>query len=120
VLTAVYAAVAFENVLANLVLIPLLSLNGAAVGTSLSELLAAGALLWAAWSAGGTPSFARVLAGPALAAAAAAGAMWALDGSLVAAIVGGALVYGATLFAFERLVFPHDAGAIWASLRRSA
>jgi O-antigen/teichoic acid export membrane protein len=120
VLTVVYSAVALENVLANLVLIPLFSLNGAAVGTSVSEVLAAGALLWAAWGAGGTPSFARVLAGPALAAAVAAGAMWALHGSLAAAIAGGALAYAATLFAFERLVFPHDAWAIWSSLRRSA
>jgi O-antigen/teichoic acid export membrane protein len=119
VLTGVYSAIAVENVLANLVLIPAFSLNGAAVGTSVSELLAAGALAWAAWGAGGTASLTRVFAGPALAGALAAGAMWALDGELAAAVAGGALVYAAALFVFERIVFPHDAVAIWSSLRRS-
>jgi len=120
VLTAVYSAVAVENVLANLVLIPGWSLNGAAVGTAISELLAAGALVWFARGAGGTAKLVRIVAGPALAGAAGAAAMWALDGELVAAIAGGALAYAAVLFAFERRVFPHDAVAIWSSLRRSA
>jgi len=41
VLTWVYGLVALENVLANFVLIPWLSLNGAALGTSISQLLVA-------------------------------------------------------------------------------
>ncbi|MDQ2910627.1 MAG: flippase, partial [Actinomycetota bacterium] len=65
VLTVVYAAVAAENVLANLVLIPAYSLNGAAAGTSISEALAAVALVWAAWRAGGAGDLRRVGAGPA-------------------------------------------------------
>jgi O-antigen/teichoic acid export membrane protein len=116
VLTAVYAAVAVENVLANLVLIPAWSLKGAAVGTSVSELLVAVALVWAAARSGETLSTSRVLAGPAVAGAAAAAAMWALRGELWAAAGVGALAYAATLFAFERVVFPQDARALLSAL----
>jgi O-antigen/teichoic acid export membrane protein len=117
VLTAVYGAVAVENVLLNLVLIPAYSLNGAAIGTSVSEGLVAIALVWGAWHYGGVADFARVLAGPALAGTAAAGVMWALHDELALAIVGGALAYGLTLALFEGTVFPHDANALWSSLR---
>jgi O-antigen/teichoic acid export membrane protein len=116
VLTLVYVAVAVENVLANLVLIPAFSLNGAAVGTSISELLAAVALVWAARRSGGD-LLARTFAGPALAAALAAGAMWALRGELSAAVAAGLLVYVTVLVAFERLVFPDDTAGLLSSLR---
>jgi O-antigen/teichoic acid export membrane protein len=117
VLTAVYAAVAVENVLLNLVLIPTYSLNGAAIGTSISEGLVAIALVWGAWHCGGVADFGRVLAGPVLAGAAAAAVMWALHDQFALAVVGGALAYGLTLALFEGTVFPHDANALWSSLR---
>jgi O-antigen/teichoic acid export membrane protein len=117
VMTALYSVVALENILANLVLIPVWSLYGAAVGTSISELLAATALVWAARRAGGTLSAARAFAGPACAAGAAALAMLALRDEVAAAITGGAVAYAAVLFAFERLVFPGDAAAVFAVLR---
>lgn len=117
VLTIVYAAVAVENVLANLVLIPAYSLNGAAVGTSVSELIAAVALAWAARKVGGAVDLRRVFAGPALAAGVAAAVMWVLRDELSAAIAGGVVAYAATLVAFERAVFPNDAGALLSSLR---
>ena len=119
VLTAVYAVVAVENVLANLVLIPVWSLYGAAAGTSISEALAAIALVSAAWRVGGRLSLTRAFAGPAFAAGAAALVMWGLRDELAAAIVAGAVAYAAVLFAFERLVFPDDAAAVFAVLRRS-
>jgi hypothetical protein len=43
--------------------------------------------------------------------------MLALRHELAAAIAGGALAYAAVLFAFERLVFPGDAAAVFAVLR---
>ena len=117
VLTVVYAAVAVENVLANLVLIPTYSLNGAAVGTSVSELIAAVALAWAARKVGGSADLRRVFAGPVLAAGVAAAVMWLLRDELSAAVAGGMVAYAATLVAFERAVFPTDAGALLSSLR---
>ena len=117
VLTVVYAAVALENILVNLVLIPTHSLYGAAVGTSISEGLAACALVWAARGCGGTARFGRVFAGPALAAAVAGAAMWALRWELWAATVAGAFAYVLTLIAFERLVYPDDAEALLSSVR---
>jgi O-antigen/teichoic acid export membrane protein len=117
VLTVVYAAVALENILVNLVLIPTHSLYGAAIGTSISEGLAACALVWAARGCGGTARFGRVFAGPALAAAVAGAAMWALRWELWAATVAGAFAYVLTLIAFERLVYPDDAEALLSSVR---
>jgi O-antigen/teichoic acid export membrane protein len=117
VLTAVYVAVAAENILANLVLIPAYSLNGAAAGTSISEALAAVALGWAAWRAGGAVDLRRVFAGPALAAGVAAAVMVSLRDEFWLAVAAGVPAYALTLLAFERTVFPNDAGALWSSLR---
>ena len=44
--------------------------------------------------------------------------LWALRDELAAAIVVGAATYAAVLLAFERLVFPDDAAAVFAVLRR--
>jgi O-antigen/teichoic acid export membrane protein len=49
-LVTIYGIVAAENILANMGLIPAFSLNGAALGTSLSELLAAAGLGLVAWT----------------------------------------------------------------------
>ena len=115
-LTVTYALVAAENVLLNFVLIPWLSLEGAALGTSISELLAASILVAGSVRATGRPAWRRVLAGPALASALAAVPMvWLREEVVVAAA--GALVYLVVLVAFERAVFPQDARTLWASLR---
>jgi O-antigen/teichoic acid export membrane protein len=116
-LTVTYGLVAVENIALNFVLIPWLSLEGAALGTSISELLAAAILLTGAARAVGPQSRVRVLAGPALASALAAVAMAFLADELVAAVLVGGLVYVGTLAAFEAAVYPQDARTVWASLR---
>jgi O-antigen/teichoic acid export membrane protein len=116
-LTAVYAIVAVENVLANLVLIPAYSLNGAAVGTSLSEVLATVLLVYAAKRAGIGLAWRRAFSGPLLASGVAGLAMLALRDQLVLAVVAGAGAYLAVLLTFERIFFPQDARTIWTSLR---
>jgi hypothetical protein len=87
------------------------------VSTSVSELIAAVALAWAARKVGAVADLRRVFAGPALAAGVAAAVMWVLRDELSAAVVGGMLAYAAILVAFERAVFPNDAGALLSSLR---
>lgn len=117
VLTATYAFVAAENVLLNLVLIPRLSLEGAALGTSISELLAASILVSYSVRVTGRPNWTRVLAGPVLASAVAAAAMVWLREDVIVAAAAGAIAYVALLIAFERVVFPQDARTLWSSLR---
>jgi O-antigen/teichoic acid export membrane protein len=119
VLTAVYAVVTVENVLANLVLIPAFSLNGAAIGTSLSEVLAAVLLVYAARRNGIGLAWRRAFAGPLVASAAAALAMLALRDELAAGIAAGAVMYLAVLVTFERVFFPQDVRTIVTSLRRN-
>jgi O-antigen/teichoic acid export membrane protein len=112
VMLGVYAALATENVLLNLVLIPWLSLDGAALGTSISTVLLAGALVFFTQRTTGRVDWGRVAAGPVLATLAASGAMVLLRGSFAAAIVAGAAVYLAVLFLAERAMYPDDARAV--------
>jgi O-antigen/teichoic acid export membrane protein len=116
-LTATYAFVAVENIALNFLLIPWLSLDGAALGTSISEGLAAFILVAGAARAAGAFSWARVVAGPALASALAAVTMALLAQDLLLAAAAGAVVYVATLVAFESVVYPQDARPVWTSLR---
>ena len=116
-MTLVYAIVTVENVLANFVLIPAFSLKGAALGTSLSEVLATVLLVYAARRAGVGLAWRRAFAGPVLASAAAAVVMLALRDQLAAAIPAGAATYLVVLVAFERVFFPQDTRTIWTSLR---
>ena len=88
VLTWVYGLVALENILANLVLIPWLSLNGAALGTSISQLLVAVAFVAFAQRTIGGIGWSRIAAGPVLATLLAAGTMAALRDELALAVVG--------------------------------
>jgi O-antigen/teichoic acid export membrane protein len=120
VLTAVYGFVALENVLANFVLIPWLSLNGAALGTSISQLLVVVAFVAVAQKMIGQIQWGRVAAGPVLATLLAAGAMTALRDELEFAVAGGTAVYLVALALFERFVFPEDAHAVLDLLRRRA
>jgi O-antigen/teichoic acid export membrane protein len=109
---AVYGLVAAENILANLVLIPWLSLEGAALATSTSQVLVTVALLAVARQAAGRVEWKRIAAGPVVATLAAALAMLVLRDSLAAAVAVGAAVYLCVLFVFERRLFPEDARAV--------
>jgi O-antigen/teichoic acid export membrane protein len=116
-MTIVYGLVAAENVLLNFVLIPSFSLDGAALGTSISQLLVAIGLLAFARPFGSV-AWKRVLAGPCVAGALAAAAMLALHDEFALAVAAGAIVYLGALVGFERAVFPDDAREVLGFLRR--
>jgi O-antigen/teichoic acid export membrane protein len=104
----VYALVAVENIVVNLVLIPRFSLLGAAAGTSLSELLVAGALIVLAGEMCGRLELRRMLGGPVLASACSGLLMFVLRHHLAAAVPIGVIVYFLLLFSWERVAFPDD------------
>jgi len=114
----VYGAVALENVLANLVLIPAFSLQGAAAGASLSQLLIAVPFFWLARKTAGPIEVLRIVAAPVLAAVLSAVAMVALRGSFGLALAAGAVLFVGALVFFERRFYPGDAAAMIAILRR--
>lgn len=118
ILTLIMGVAAIENILGNLVLIPAFSLNGAAAGTSISQVLVAAPLLIACSRAVGGIRWTRMLAGPAIASAVAAGAMVALVGLPVVALFAGAVVYLLVLAALERVFFPDDLRGMMQLLRR--
>ena len=108
-LTLTYIAVAIENVLLNLLLIPRWSLNGAAFGTSFSQLLVLVPLIYVCQRDFGRIDWVRVLAGPAIASAVAVGLMALLRETFGVALAAGSIAYICLLLLFERLVFPEDA-----------
>ena len=122
VLTVVYGVVALENVLLNLVLIPTLSLDGAALGTSISQLLVAVAFVAASQRAVGRIAWRRVLAGPVAATVLATAVMVVLRENFWAAISAATLVYVAALVAIELALYADDARAVLdlVPLRRGA
>jgi O-antigen/teichoic acid export membrane protein len=105
---ATYVAVLFENVIWNLVAIPNFSLYGAAVGTSVSELLVASTLVLLSRRLHGRLSLRRIIVGPLLASAVSAAAMASVRGTLALAIPLGIIGYFATLLLFERRAYPDD------------
>jgi O-antigen/teichoic acid export membrane protein len=110
VLPKMYAAVAAENILANLVLIPWLSLRGAALGTSISQvILTAWLVVHARRSIEEKLDWRRLLIGPVGASAAAGAVMAAAHSMLVLAIPAAAIVFVAVLVAVERATYPQDA-----------
>jgi O-antigen/teichoic acid export membrane protein len=118
VLAVVQGAVAALNVAANFVLIPWLSLKGAALGALGSQLvLTLLFLAFAARSAGGLDP-GRVFAGPVLASLLSGIAMVVLRDDLLSAIAAGGGVYVLALALFERVAYPDDAQAIRDFLRR--
>ena len=104
----VYAAVAVENIALNLFLIPRFSLQGAAVGTSISELLVAGLLITLAGELHGQPGVRRMLAGPVLASAGAGVLMVLFHHSLLLALPLAIIAYFSLLLGYERVAFPED------------
>jgi O-antigen/teichoic acid export membrane protein len=103
----VTGVVAAENIALNFALIPSLSLDGAALATTLTELTRAAALTWLAIGATGRISAARILLGP-LAGCAGMVAAWLIAGDGVVGIVLALLAYPAVLVAFERRLHPDD------------
>jgi O-antigen/teichoic acid export membrane protein len=118
VLTVIMGVAAIENILGNLVLIPRFSLDGAAVGTSISQVLVAVPLLMACSAAVGGINWIRMLVGPAIASAVAAGVMVALVAMPLPALFVAALAYLLVLVAFERLFFRDDLQGMIELLRR--
>jgi O-antigen/teichoic acid export membrane protein len=112
VLTVVYGVVALENILLNLVLIPTLSLEGAALGTSISQLLVAVAFVTISQQAVGRIAWRRVLAGPVAATVLATGAMVLLRDDFWVALTAATVVYLVTLVAIELALYADDARAV--------
>jgi O-antigen/teichoic acid export membrane protein len=117
-LAVVYGLIALENVLANLVLIPLFSFKGAAAGASLSQALLAVPLLVLALRTAGAIDVRRVVAGPLLAAIASAVGMYILRDHFAVAVIVGAIAFVAVLVSLERRFYPEDARAVTVFLRR--
>ncbi|MEK6274214.1 MAG: flippase [Actinomycetota bacterium] len=120
VMTWVYGLVALENILANLVLIPWLSLDGAALGTSISQLLVAVAFVAFAQRTIGRIGWGRIVGGPIVATLLSAVTMALLRDELAVAVAAGTAVYVVALALFERLLFPDDARAVLDLLPRRA
>jgi O-antigen/teichoic acid export membrane protein len=108
----IYGLIAVENVAANFVLIPLLSLEGAALNTTLSELLIVAALLAVGSRIAGPFDWMRMFAGPVAAAGACAGAMLVLRDTPAGAAAAGAVAYVAVLWAVERFAYPDDVAQV--------
>ena len=101
-----------ENILLNLILIPRWSLFGAALGTSISEVLVAGALMVLAGEMRGRLHVRRIVTGAVLGSAAAAAVMVPLNDSLLPSVPLGIVAYFAVLLTYERLAFPQDFSVI--------
>jgi O-antigen/teichoic acid export membrane protein len=119
VLPKLYAAVAAENILGNFVLIPWLSLRGAALGTSISQaLLTAWLLIHARRLIEEKLDWKRLLVGPVAASAAAGAVMGAAHTVPGVAIAAGAIVFLFVLVLVERAAYPQDARVVTDFLAR--
>jgi O-antigen/teichoic acid export membrane protein len=112
ILTKVYGIVTAQNILGNLVLIPWLSLYGAALETSISQLLLTIWLIVSSVRTIGSLDRARVVVGPTTAAGVAAVAMLLTRHELALAVASGAAAYLVVLTAFEFGIYPEDARTI--------
>lgn len=119
--TKIYAVGTAANLALNLILIPILSLYGAALNTSVCELGLAAALLSVARSETHGVSWSRVILGPAAASGAMGLLLWLMRGHLLAGVFAGGVAYLVTLLAIERLAFPGDLAVLrgFLAVRRS-
>jgi O-antigen/teichoic acid export membrane protein len=115
----VYGALALANVAASLVLIPVLSLDGAAAASLATQFGLALALLVLARRASGSIGWSRILVGPAAASALLGLTAYALRGHFVAALLAAAAVYVVSLTALEYRAHPEDARRIRSFVRQS-
>jgi O-antigen/teichoic acid export membrane protein len=108
------------NVVLNVILIPPYGAEGAALAATLSGLALTLMSLWmTAHVAPGLRPL-RAFGGPLAGGLAMAAAVLATDLPLVPGMALGAVAYGLSLLAFERLVFPEDLASVRALLRRAA
>jgi len=112
VVATTYAVVFVENVALNLVMIPLFSLNGAAVGTTISEILVAGTLLFRSRSLHGRMAIRRLVEGVALGSGAVAVVAVVFYQHLAIAIPLAIIAYLVIFLGHERLAFPEDFAVI--------
>ena len=117
-LAVAYGVVTVLNIGLNLLLIPLLSLEGAALSTTATEVLLLVATIGPARRMLGGVAWLRVVTGPGLAAAATAVVMLALEDWFWLAVAAGAGAFVLVLALVERIAFPADAQAFWAFVRR--
>jgi O-antigen/teichoic acid export membrane protein len=115
---AIYAVISGASLFANAALIPVFSLEGAAITLTLSELVLALVFLVIARVETGARMWRRA-AGPIVAAAAAAGAIVLFRDEPAAALTAGVLAYVAVLASFEAIVFPDDARFVLDLARRA-
>lgn len=106
--TRILAVVVVQNLVFNLVLIPLYAADGAAINATLSGVLLAVLGLWHARRAFGPINLMRAFAGPLVGGAAMAAVILPANMPLVPAALAGGIAYIAALVAFERLVFSED------------
>jgi O-antigen/teichoic acid export membrane protein len=107
-----------QNLICNLVLIPLFAADGAAASAAASAVLLALLSVRSGARVVGELPLARAFAGPAVAGAAMAVTLLLADPPLGLAIPLGAFVYGAVLVLFERALHPDDLSLALAALRR--
>jgi O-antigen/teichoic acid export membrane protein len=118
-LGVLYGLMAAENMIANFATIPSYGMTAAAVNTTVTEMLLFFGMALVAQRVAGSVAWVRILAGPLLAGAVAAGLTAALRGSSFGlAAAAGLLGYVLALAVFERLAFPDDARAIAKFVRR--
>lgn len=118
--TTWFGVTAVQNIIFNFILIPALSLEGAAINTSISQVLITTAFVISARRIVGRVAWTPVLAGPSVASACAVLAMLPLRSVFVLAMGVGSVVYAAALFLFERAFFPNDIALIRRMLKSRA
>ncbi|MFN2593515.1 MAG: flippase [Actinomycetota bacterium] len=118
VLTYVFAFVMVENVVANLILIPAFSLNGAAASTSISELIVTVLFVYHALRSTGPIDWLRTLLGPVVASACAGVTLYGLRHDIWIGVALGGVVYAGVLVAIERIFYADELGAFMRSLVR--
>lgn len=107
VLPWVHAAVAIQNIALNLILIPSLSYNGAALSTTISEITRTVALMWYAVRATGPIRILRILLAPSVGTAMMACVALVLGTSFACLLLAG-LAYAGSVLVVERFAFPDD------------
>jgi O-antigen/teichoic acid export membrane protein len=117
-MTVVLGLGAVENIVANLLMIPHLSLKATALNTSLSQFLVTVPLLVLVARTVGGFSYLRTFSGPVVAGLVSAGAMAVLRDSPLVALGAGLLAYAVVLGVVEWFAFPEDAQLVRAMFRR--
>jgi O-antigen/teichoic acid export membrane protein len=118
--TWTYGIVALENIILNLFLIPLWSLDGAALGTSVSYVIVLAITITFALRTIGAVNWTRVLLSTGLASAGAGFAMLAMRDSFFPAVVAGTVTYLTAYVVVERAVFGTRLGSVVDLVRGSA